>query len=94
MMTGNSIKYLCALLNAKLTYQFLQQNSPPLATEALCWKKVYVETIPIPRIPAAEQLPFVRLVDCILASNPSADAADWKKEIDYLVYFLYNLIPT
>ena len=96
-MTGDSIKYLCALLNAKLTYQFLRQNSLPLGTEALRWKKIYVETIPIPKIPAAEQLPFVRLVDCILASkdsNPSADVTESEKKIDRLLYSLYNLIPT
>ena len=46
------------------------------------------------KIPAAEQLPFIRLVDCILqakAANPEADVNDWEKEIDHLVYSLYNL---
>ncbi len=94
MMTENSIKYLYALLNSKLTCWFLRQNSPQLDTEALRWKKVYVETIPIPKIPAAEQLPFIRLVDCILqakAANPEADVNDWEKELDHLVYSPYCL---
>ena len=92
MMTGNSIKYLCALLNAKLTHWSLRQNSPQLGAEALHWEKLYGETIP--KIPAAEQLPFIRLVDCILAPNASnsrQNVVDWEKEIDRLVYQLYDL---
>lgn len=93
MMIGNSIKYLCAVLNAKLIRWFLRQNSPQLGTEALRWKKVYVETIPIPKIPEESQRPFVQLVDRILktkATPPSADTSKLEEEIDRLVYQLYN----
>ena len=96
-MIGNSIKYLCAVLNAKLIRWFLRQNSPQLGTEALRWKKVYVETIPIPKIPEESQQPFVALVDKILAAKAEGaneDTREYEAEIDHLVYQLYNLTPS
>ena len=94
IMTGESIKFLCAMLNAKLIRWFLQQVAPTLGKGVLRWKKVYVETIPIPKITAAEQRPFMRLVDSILAAkdaDPSADTSALETEIDQLCYHLYGL---
>ena len=94
IMTGESIKFLCAMLNAKLIRWFLQQVAPTLGKGVLRWKKVYVETIPIPKITAAEQRPFMRLVDSILAAKdavPSADTSALEAKIDRLCYNLYGL---
>ena len=60
----------------------------------LRWKKVYVEDIPIPKLTAAEQEPFVKLVDEILEAKsaaPDADTRHLEREIDRLVYELYGL---
>ena len=60
----------------------------------LRWKKVYVETIPIPKISTAKQRPLVRLVDEILAAkaaDPEADTDYLEWDIDRLVYDLYGL---
>ena len=60
----------------------------------LRWKKAYVETIPVPRVSAAKERPFIRLVDLILAAkaaDPNADTAELEKAIDWLVYDLYGL---
>ena len=94
MMTGECIKYLCAVLNAKLPQWFLQQVAPTSGMGTLRWKKVYVETIPIPKIPATKQRPFIQLVDCILtakAADSDADITEQEHEIDRLVYALYGL---
>ena len=93
-MTGEGIKFLCAVLNTRLVQWFLQQMAPTSGMGVLRWKKVYVEIIPIPKIPAAEQRPFIRLVNDILAAkrtDPTADTADLEAEIDQLVYRLYGL---
>lgn len=93
MMTGNSIKYLYALLNAKLTHWFLQQVAPTSGMGVFQWKKVYVESLSIPKIPEESQRPFVQLVDRILktkATSPSAETSKLEEEIDRLVYQLYN----
>ena len=60
----------------------------------LRWKKAYVERIPIPKICAAKQRPFVLLVDKILeakATDPNAYTNHLEWEIDRLVYDLYGL---
>lgn len=94
IMTGKSLKYHCALLNAKLIRWFLYQTAPTSGMGTLRWKKVYIETIPIPQISATEQRPFIKLVNSILkakAANPKADTTKQEAEIDRLVYGLYGL---
>ena len=93
-MTGESLKYLCAVLNSTLTRWFLNQIAPTSGMGTLRWKKVYVEEIPIPTIAAKEQHPFVMLVDRILeakAADSDADTSEMEGEIDRLVYDLYGL---
>jgi len=94
IMTGEHIKYLCAVLNAKLTCWYLQQVAPTSGMGTLRWKKVYVELIPIPKTNKDERQPFIRLIDRILetkAANPAADTSALEAEIDRLVYQLYGL---
>ena len=94
MMTGESLKYLCAVLNARLAQYFLQRTAPTSGMGTLRWKKVYVERIPVPKISEARQQPFVFLVDKILeakASDANADTSAIEDEIDGLVYDLYGL---
>ena len=99
VMTGEGLKYLCAVLNSKLIRWFLQQSAPTSGMGTLRWKKVYVETILVPKVSAAKQRPFVRLVDRILAAkdvspvygqNPP-DTSAIEAEVDRLVYDLYGL---
>ena len=94
IMTGKDIKYLCALLNSSLIGWFLQQIAPTSGMGTLRWKKVYVQNIPIPKVSAEAQRPFIALVDKILAAkaaDPQADTSELEEEIDWLVYDLYNL---
>ena len=94
MLTGEHIKYLCAVLNSTLIRWFLQQIAPTSGMGTLRWKKAYVETIPIPKIDAEAQRPFIALVDKILkakTSDPQADTSELEEEIDWLVYDLYDL---
>ena len=93
MMTGECLKYLCAVLNAELVRWFLQQVAPTSGMGTLRWKKVYVETIPVPKISTFEQQPLIQLVACILevkAANPAADVSVLEDEIDQMVYLLYK----
>ena len=79
------------MLNAKLVQWFLQHVAPTSGMGVFRWKKVYVESIPIPKVNAAQQRPFIHLVDRILAANPAAKTSDDEAEIDRLVYELYGL---
>ncbi len=94
MMSGQSIKYLCAILNATLTTWFMRNTALTSGMGVTRWFRPYVETIPIPQIANAEQTPFTALVDEILAAksaDPQADTSDLEEEIDWLVYDLYDL---
>ena len=94
VMTGEGLKFLCAVLNSSLIRWLLGQVAPTSGMGTLRWKKVYVETMPIPKITAEEQRPFIDLVDRILAArdaNPAADTSHLEWEIDRLVYNLYGL---
>ena len=94
IMSGPSIKYLCALLNSNLITWFMRNTAMNSGMGVTRWINASVESIPIPKITAAEQLSFIRLVDRILkakASNPTADVSEQEAEIDRLVYALYYL---
>ena len=94
MMTGEGLKYLCAVLNSTLIHWYLKHVAPTSGMGTLRWKKVYLQGMPIPEISAAEQRPFVWLVDAILEAkdaDPDADTSGLEWEIDGLVYELYGL---
>ena len=94
MMSGKSLKYLCAVLNSNMAYWFMRNTALTSGMGTTRWVVFTVETIPIPKISVAEQRPFIRLVDRILAAkadDPEADIGEQEAEIDRLVYRLYGL---
>ena len=94
MMTGESLKYLCAVLNSNLIAWFMKNTAPTGMGMLPRWKKNTVETIPVPNISAVEQRSFIQLIDSILAAkgaDPDADITEQEREIDRLVYALYGL---
>ena len=93
-LTGENLKFLCPVLNSRLTHWFLRHTAPTSGMGVIRWKKVYVESLPVPNTFDARKRPFVRLMDDILAAKdaaPDADITEKEKEIDRLVYALYGL---
>ena len=94
MMTGDNLKYLCAVLNSALVAWLMKNTGLTTGMGLMQWKKFAVERIPIPRVSAARQRPFIALVDKILktkGANPRADTNQFEKDIDSLVVDLYRL---
>ena len=94
LLTGECLKYLCAVLNSKLIRWFLEQLAPTSGMGTLRWKKVYVERLPIPRVTSPKQKRLSQLVDRILeakATDPDADTTETEAEIDQKVYQQYEL---
>lgn len=100
IITSNtvSIKYLVACMNSSIFNWEFKQSGIFLGS-AYEWKKQYVEQIHIPKI-IPENSDIVKrmeyLVDCILEIkrlNKDADTKKLEKEIDILVYQLYQLTP-
>ena len=94
MITGSHLKFLCAVLNSTLISWFMSHTSRTTGMGLTIWHKAYVERLPIPKIDAAEQEPFVKLVDEILAAkaaDANADTESLEWQIDSMVYRLYGL---
>ena len=58
------------------------------------FKPMYVSQIPIPKATSAQQAEIAAIVDCIIEAkkaDASADTSELEREIDELVYRLYEL---
>jgi len=101
LMTGSQTKYLCALLNSKPVAFFFKRYyaGGGLGEEGYRYKKAFLENLPIPTLTPENQSlvsQIEALVDAILArkrGNPPADTRDLERDIDQLVYRLYDLTP-
>ncbi len=72
MITGVSIKYLCALLNATLTSWYVQSVGMTSGTGTSRWITATISTVPVLQIASADQASFVALTDEIV-SRTSVD---------------------
>ena len=83
-------KFLLAILNS----EFINWYFVNFLSEKLHFYPNDAKGLPIPKIPAAAQRPYIELVERILTAkdaNPSADTSALESEIDALVYALYGL---
>ena len=92
MMSGQSIKYLCAVLNSKLITWFMKNTAPTSGMGVTRWFSIYVETIPIPKISTTAHRSPLRVADSPLSSNVvglgvNNDKYDFIVTIvDYIIY--------
>ncbi len=94
MMSGKSVKYLCALLNSSLITWHMKNTATTSGMGVTRWFIVSVAKIPIPKVSDTEQRHFIALVDEIIeakSADPDADTWYLEVQIDALVYDLYGL---
>jgi len=94
------LKYILALLNSKLFYVWLYYKGKRKG-ELLELLYKPLSEIPIKKISKPEQIPFIKVIDHILAitkdmdylnnSSKKAKVKELEKQIDHLVYKLYDL---
>lgn len=100
LMIGDNLRYLCAVLNSKLSEWYFDKITTSSGVGTNMWKKTYVEQIPIPEIPKAEMKPFEILVDYITFIKKYSErispytpndhmAANFEELVDACVYELY-----
>ena len=99
IILGKNLKYVLGILNSSIVCFSINilYNSMKMAGGYLNIGTRELERIPIPSATKEQQQPIVDLVDKILAAkkaNPQADTSDLEKQVDQLVYKLYNLTPT
>jgi hypothetical protein len=89
-----SLKFILALFNSKLLNYYYNNRVNESGRVFAQIKIVILKTLPIKMTTAFEQIPFIDLVDRILAAkraNPQADTSTLEREIDQLVYQSYGL---
>ncbi|WRE67082.1 class I SAM-dependent DNA methyltransferase [Helicobacter pylori] len=99
ILTGEHLHYLLGMLHSKLiTFAFKTfYAGGGLGESGYRYKKTFIERLPIPQITEKNQEladKIIALVDKILqakAKDPKANTQGLEKEIDALVYQLYNL---
>ncbi|WP_187852010.1 class I SAM-dependent DNA methyltransferase [Helicobacter pylori] len=90
-------KYLFAILNSKVIYFFMRQMASNLGEGAFRWIKQFIERLPIPKITPENQELAHKITDgakqilALKEKDPKANTQKLEKEIDALVYQLYNL---
>ncbi len=99
ILTGEHLRYLLGMLHSKLiTFAFKTfYAGGGLGESGYRYKKAFIERLPIPQITEKNQELADKITDCakaILAlkeKDPKANTQRLEKEIDALVYQLYNL---
>ncbi len=87
---------ICALFNSKLINWYAYRFIYCSAIRTMHFDEHYINKIPVPKEFSEKQDAIVQLVDTILLrkrQNPSADTSDLERQIDQLVYQLYDLTP-
>ena len=92
VLTGESLKYLCAVLNSSLITWLVANTAATTGMGLTEWTIVTVERLPIPKVGDREQSPIVRIVERILDVGESkTDVRKLERQIDEMVYSLYGL---
>ena len=94
IMVGDSLKYLCSVLNSSLIAWYIQNTAATTGMGLTEWTVVTVKRIPVPKISDKDQKPFISLVDEIISAKSKdlyANTQRFEHQLDNLVYKLYNL---
>ncbi|WRG29616.1 class I SAM-dependent DNA methyltransferase [Helicobacter pylori] len=99
ILTGEHLCYLLGMLHSKLiTFAFKTfYAGGGLGESGYRYKKAFIERLPIPQITTKNQELAQKITDCaerVLKAkekDPKANTQELEKEIDALVYQLYNL---
>ncbi|MFN2452696.1 MAG: Eco57I restriction-modification methylase domain-containing protein [Pyrinomonadaceae bacterium] len=90
----NATKYLLGILNTSVVMYLFTKLIARLQNGFYEPSAIFVKDFPIANATPKQQAPIVELVDRILAAkrdDPQADVSRWEREIDRLVYQLYEL---
>ncbi|WP_120885887.1 class I SAM-dependent DNA methyltransferase [Helicobacter pylori] len=99
ILTGEHLHYLLGMLHSKLiTFAFKTfYAGGGLGESGYRYKKAFIELLPIPKITPKNQELARKITDCVKKilqtkeKDPKANTQKLEKEIDALVYQLYNL---
>ena len=94
MITGTSLKYLCAVLNSTLIAWLMNTMALTTGMGLPQWKKFAVECIPIPRLRFTDQELIIQIINRVLRvkiEDHETDISEAESTINRWVYKLYGL---
>ena len=92
MMSGNSLKYICAVLNSQLFAWYKQSIAPSTGMGLTVWLKYIVEELPVPKISQIDQQDCENIFEQIYSKQYSdAGISNYEAQIDKYVYRLFGL---
>jgi type I restriction-modification system DNA methylase subunit len=68
-MTGDSLRYLLAVLNSKVIFYYYNLTSASSGVGTIMWQKINVEKLPIPKISETKEQPFIEKSNIMLQIN-------------------------
>jgi hypothetical protein len=74
-MTGDSLRYLLAILNSKIIFYYYNLTSASSGVGTTMWQKINVEKLPIPKISTTEEQSFVEKANKMLDLNKKLQEA-------------------
>jgi methylase of polypeptide subunit release factors len=89
---GDKLKYILSILNSKIGEYMIYLYIKRLDTGGFNIQTIFLEQLPIPKIPKKQQKPFEILVDYIIFAkeqNMNLEASLFESVIDGMVYDLY-----
>jgi len=103
LITGEKLKFIQSVSNSVLLDWYIKKSVHKLGAKGIYLSGYFVEQLPIPQIPETDQKPFIDLVDKIMAitkeddyltnSTKQLQVKEYERQIDQLVYQLYDLTP-
>ena len=94
MMTGQELKYHCAVLNSRLITWFMSHTALNSGMGVTRWIGHTVEQIPVPYAVDEQRSQLIQQADQIIAAKAvevAADTSNGEGQINRLVYQLYGL---
>lgn len=94
---SKTLRLLLAIVNSSVAFFYLREKySASSYNQGTTFTKEMLNDLPIPETTSHDRDKLVSIVDCILSAKhrePKADTTALEREIDQLVYQLYNLTP-
>ena len=94
MITGTDLRYLLPLLNSSISEWYMQITGVPTGMGLIQWDKYTVERLPICTLSGPRRKTLEEHTGRVLAAKDTdsdANTTEIEREIDQLVYHLYNL---
>ena len=90
-MTGESLKYLLAFLNSKLSKYFFSTIGTTSGMGTTRWLKYKIETFFVPKLSVNEERDVIELVDSVLrCKQDGKDSTEYEQKINNLIYEIYG----